>query len=562
MNNVRLLRLLLITGDQDNSLITRDLLNETSQLPHQLDCVSDNGEALTAIECQVHDLHLVDYRLGEQDCLDLIARAQGLGVKAPIILLTAQRDGKLDASAIDMAPSGLPDQGTVRHSQPGGHIRYAISQTQIATARGNSKEGDSQFIADSRDAILEFDRIPPVRYASLAAEPPLEHFSVRAPGSPKGLPAETGLLDKRSESLAHGKILDIAVQCSLAEGQGRHMHLPPLRDIRASTEPDKQLRLFRCSLEASYNGVLICDAFSADLPIIYTNPAFERITGYHTDEVIGRNCRFLQGEEQDQPCIEEIRQGLKEGRETHVVLRNFRKDGTPFWNALRIVPVPDEQGEISHFIGILSDISEQKCFETQLAHNASHDVLTGLPNRSLLADRLTQGCQISRRYQRRLAVICINLDGFQPINDSIGNSAGDQLLVEVALRMSRQVRPGDTLARLGGDEFVIILPDLAREEDVLLVADRLISSIAQPYNIDGIEIHITASIGISLSDGTSEPPTLLLQQADLAMRRAKQQGRNNYQWYTQDLCPRVSERIVLRNELQKAIEAEAFQLYY
>src|SRR3990167_9677206 len=107
MNNVRLLRLLLITGDQDNSLITRDLLNETSQLPHQLDCVSDNGEALTAIECQVHDLHLVDYRLGEQDCLDLIARAQGLGVKAPIILLTAQRDGKLDASAIDMAPSGL-----------------------------------------------------------------------------------------------------------------------------------------------------------------------------------------------------------------------------------------------------------------------------------------------------------------------------------------------------------------------------------------------------------------------------------------------------------------------
>ncbi|MGH8355738.1 MAG: EAL domain-containing protein, partial [Pseudomonas sp.] len=148
------------------------------------------------------------------------------------------------------------------------------------------------------------------------------------------------------------------------------------------------------------------------------------------------------------------------------------------------------------------------------------------------------------------------------INDSMGHSVGDQILVEVARRMNQQVRPGDSVARLGGDEFIVVLPDLAREEDVLLVADRLIDNIARPYRVQGIEMHITASIGITLSDGTIEPPTLLIQQADLAMNKAKQQGRNNYQWYTKDLNQKVSERVTLRNELQKAIEAEAFQLYY
>ncbi|MGH8435473.1 MAG: PAS domain S-box protein, partial [Pseudomonas sp.] len=348
----------------------------------------------------------------------------------------------------------------------------------------------------------------------------------------------------------------------LLDDDGPQGWVVAFRDITAHKEADKQLRLLKRSLEASYNGALICDAQAADLPIIYVNPAFERITGYSAAEAIGRNCRFLQGEEQEQPGISEIRQSLIEKRDAHVVLRNFRKDGTPFWNDLYIAPVPNEQGEITHFIGVQNDISAQKRFESELAFNASHDVLTGLPNRSLLEDRLSQGCQISRRYKRSLAVMFIDLDGFKPINDTMGHNVGDQILIEVARRMNQQVRPGDTVARLGGDEFIVILPDLAREEDVLLVADRIVENLARPYKVGGSELHITASIGITLSDGSIEQPMQLIQQADLAMYKAKQQGRNNYQWYTEDLNQKVSERVTLRNELQKAIEAEAFELYY
>ncbi|UTW07701.1 EAL domain-containing protein [Pseudomonas benzenivorans] len=688
MNSQRALRLLLIEDDEDDYLITRDLLGDVKQLQYQLEWVSSYDQALETIRRQEHALYLVDYRLGAESGLDLIAAAQAENVQAPFILLTGQGDEELDANAIDMGAADYLVKGQFDGRMLARSIRYALSRaesmgalsdsearyrllfeaspeaiyvvdqeslsflavnqamvdihgysreelqhmsvldirppserqrllesvqtviqsekscnvgtwqhqhkdgreifvealvhkiefneapaflavardvTETLSARKEAQRKESayrQLLTDSRDAVLVVDGDSAVHYANPAAEQLLGGNLDQLQRHELDIAVEPGQLRECHLSLADGRTLAVEVQCSQSEWDGQQMRLLSLRDIGARIESEKQLRLLRRSLEASYNGALICDAQADDLPIIYANPAFERITGYSAAEVLGRNCRFLQGEERDQPNIEDIRQGIKDYRETHVVLRNFRKDGTPFWNALYIAPVPDEQGNITHFIGIQNDISEQKNFEAQLAYNASHDVLTGLPNRSLLEDRLTQGCQISLRYQRSLAVMFIDLDGFKPINDSMGHSAGDQILVEVARRMNQQVRPGDTVARLGGDEFIIILPDLAREEDALLVADRIIASIAQPYKVGGIEMHITASIGITLSDGTTEPPSALIQQADLAMYKAKQQGRNNYQWYTQDLNQRVNERVTLRNELQKAIEAESFQLYY
>ncbi|WP_271408336.1 EAL domain-containing protein [Pseudomonas sp. Q1-7] len=399
----------------------------------------------------------------------------------------------------------------------------------------------AELLGQRTDALLGQD---------LAEYLPLDLFSHPATGSRHG---EVSLEGERH----------IAYDCApLLHAQSLGGWVIAFRDISRAKESEKQLRILQRSIEASYNGALICDATADDLPIIYVNPAFERITGYSPGEVLGRNCRFLQGDDHEQTGIAEIRHALAEKREVHVVLRNFRKDGTPFWNDLYIAPVPNEHGEITHFIGVQNDISEQKRVESELAYNASHDVLTGLPNRSLLEDRLRQGCQISQRYRRKLAVMFIDLDGFKPINDSMGHGIGDQILVEVARRLTQQVRPGDTVARLGGDEFILILPDLAREEDVLQVAERVIDCIARPYSITGSELHITASLGIAMSEQGMQQPMQLIQQADLAMYKAKQQGRNCYQWYTTDLEQKVSERVTLRNELQKALEANAFMLYY
>ena len=219
-------------------------------------------------------------------------------------------------------------------------------------------------------------------------------------------------------------------------------------------------------------------------------------------------------------------------------------------------------GEIVGVFGIARDISDQKHFERQLSFNASHDQLTGLLNRVSLEDQLILDCHLSRLRKRRLAVMCIDLDGFKSINDSIGHYFGDQVLIEVARRMAEQIRPADTIVRMGGDEFIVLLPDLLRDEDVVPVVERLMASIARPYCIQGIDLHVSASVGITLSDGHLEQPMQLIQQADMAMYKAKQQGRNNFQWYTSDLNQRVCEHARLRNDLQKAIETQSLQLHY
>ncbi|MDI5922794.1 EAL domain-containing protein [Halomonas sp. LR5S13] len=334
------------------------------------------------------------------------------------------------------------------------------------------------------------------------------------------------------------------------------------RDISQRKANERQLRILESSVTSSVNGVVICDAKDPGLPIIYVNPAFERITGYSKEQAIGRNCRFLQGENTEPRDIFSLREGIANQRDVHLVIRNYRRDGTTFWNDLYISPVRDETGSVTHFIGVQNDISTQKEYQSQLAYNASHDALTGLPNRTLLEDRLAQGCQIASRYQRYLAVLFLDLDGFKPINDTLGHETGDRILTEVANRLEQQLRPGDTVARFGGDEFVVVLPDLAHEDDVMPVVDRLLARVSAPYRIDSNELRITASIGITLCDGEMERPMQLIQRADLAMYKAKRQGRNTSQWYTWDLNQKVSERVSLRNALQSAIEEQQFELYY
>ncbi|MGM0638723.1 MAG: EAL domain-containing protein [Pseudomonadota bacterium] len=334
------------------------------------------------------------------------------------------------------------------------------------------------------------------------------------------------------------------------------------RDISQRRDTDRQLRLLESSVTASINGVVICDARLPDMPIVYVNPAFEKITGYHRDDVIGHNCRLLQGEQTDPQARQRLTLAIARRENVHLVIKNYRRDGSTFWNELYISAVRDSDGVVTHFIGVQNDISAQKDYETQLSHHASHDALTGLPNRTLLEERLQQGCRITQRDQRLLAVLFVDLDGFKPINDTLGHEAGDQILREVAGRLTTQLRAADTVARFGGDEFVVVLPDLDHERDVPPVVERLLSSLSSPYAVEHHELRITASIGISINDGSIARPMQLIQRADLAMYQAKRQGRNTFHWFTHDLDHQVSERVSLRNALQRAIEEQQFELYY
>ncbi|WP_422102341.1 EAL domain-containing protein [Vreelandella sp.] len=335
-----------------------------------------------------------------------------------------------------------------------------------------------------------------------------------------------------------------------------------VKEMTALRFNEAQLRIFQRSLEASSNGVLICEAQSDDFPIIYVNPAFVEITGYNLEDVQHRNCRFLQGPDTDPQQVQDIRQALLQQRDISLTIRNYRKDGRAFWNNIFISPVRAQDGQATHFVGIINDISERKDHENALAFHATHDALTGLGNRALFEDRLRHDVDLAKRHHQQLAVLFIDLDEFKPINDTLGHAIGDQVLIHVARRLEEVIRPSDTLCRFGGDEFVLLLPDLDAPHHAQEVAERLLLELAQPYRIDRHELYLSASIGIALSSDALENPAALLQQADMAMYKAKQQGRNTLQTFTHDINQKLTQRVTLRNDLQEAITQEQFELHY
>ncbi|MFQ3787863.1 EAL domain-containing protein [Halomonas sp. A29] len=333
------------------------------------------------------------------------------------------------------------------------------------------------------------------------------------------------------------------------------------KDVTEQNRNETRLRVLERSVQANINGIVITDAIENDFPITYVNEAFLALTGYREEELLGRNCRLLQGKDTDPEKVAWLRRRLAEQRDCHVTLRNYRKDGSAFWNALYVAPVPDGEGRVTHFVGMLRDVSERLAYEEHLAHSASHDALTGLANRALLEERLIHYFGLSQRQGRNMAVLFVDLDDFKPINDSLGHAIGDKVLIEVACRLSSAMRPGDTLGRLGGDEFVVLMPDATQEEQAKM-AESLLRLVAHPYGIDHHELHLSASIGIAISSDTIDQPMELIQQADMAMYMAKQQGRNAYQWFTCDITTRVNERLAMRNELQDAIDGQRLELYY
>ena len=325
---------------------------------------------------------------------------------------------------------------------------------------------------------------------------------------------------------------------------------------------EEALRLRQRAIESSNNGIMITGANAHDNPIIYVNPAFERITGYAAREVQGRNGRFLQGVDSEQFGLEDIRSALREQHEGHAVLRNYRKDGSLFWNELSISPVRDDGGMVTHFVGIINDITEQKHYEEQLEYQANHDALTDLPNRNLLADRIRQALFHAQRHQTQAAVLFIDLDHFKLINDSLGHNMGDRLLKISAERITECVRSIDTVARQGGDEFVVIVNDLEQSEDAAIVTQKIMEAVSQPFSIDEHELEISCSIGISIYPKDGDDGQTILKNADAAMYRAKEQGRNNFQFYTKELNEKAVSRMIMEKHLRRALEGDEFLLHY
>ena len=354
----------------------------------------------------------------------------------------------------------------------------------------------------------------------------------------------------------------------LRAADGSMTHLVSLgRDITHSKvrmqDAEQALLLREQALVSSSNGIMITRSDDHDHSIVYVNPAFERITGYSAQEVIGREGRFLVRDDLAQPDLEEIRVALREKREGQALLRNYRKDGTQFWNELHIAPVKDSSGlATTHFVSVINDVSERVNYQKELEYQATHDSLTGLANRNLLNDRITQAIAWAKRQTMTVGVMLLDLDHFKLVNDASGHGAGDHMLKQVAQRLSSCIRDTDTVARLGGDEFVIVLTDLPETGDVDLIAEKVMGSLARPFDIGGHDVFVTASVGISMYPRDGDHGEILLRYADIAMYRVKEHGRNSVRQFIPEMGVTAISRMNMESSMRRGLERGEFKLHY
>jgi diguanylate cyclase (GGDEF)-like protein/PAS domain S-box-containing protein len=338
-------------------------------------------------------------------------------------------------------------------------------------------------------------------------------------------------------------------------------------DIAGRRAHEEHLRLRERALHAASNGIVITRSAgvhgaAGDNLIEYVNPAFERITGYPAREVIGLDPRFMAAPGMDVNERALLREAIAARTSVNVVLRNLRKNGELFWNDLNITPVQDEHGAVTHFIGVINDVTALKQRTAHLEHEVNHDSLTGLANRNLMWDRLEQALHLAQRQKSLVATVLIDLNNFKSINDTHGHEAGDVVLKVVARRLQASVRDSDTVARMSGDEFVLVLVNQPSMRFTLRMVERLRQSFAIPVNFGGREIPIGASVGVSLypHDGNTAPE--LVRAADVAMYHGKGHGHNDVHFFSNTMKASTEAKRKLEDGLRDALEQDELFLLY
>jgi diguanylate cyclase (GGDEF)-like protein/PAS domain S-box-containing protein len=454
------IRVLLVEDDEDDYLITRDLLDEQDRVRFDIDWCVDHDSALAAIREERHDVYLIDYRLGAHTGLELVRTGFAARPLAPVIMLTGQSDYEIDLEASAL---GVTDYLVKQELDPLSlerSIRYAIRHHKVIRELMQSEERYALAVRAASDGIWDWDLGRDQIYFS-----PRWHAILGRP--------------ERAEDSEPGAWFDLV-----------HPH---------------DLMRLRAAIDAHRAG----------------------------------QTAHLQSEH-----------------------RMRHADGTWRWVLTRGLAIRGLDGEATRMAGSLSDITDRRAAERQLHHDALHDGLTGLPNRALFMDRLEQVLQRAARDPGvACAVLFLDVDRFKLVNDSLSHGVGDRLLVGLAHRVAEVLRPADTVARIGGDEFTILLDDVSSGADAEVLAERVKQTLKKPFSIDGHQLFVTVSIGVSLS-GARMTPAELMRNADIAMYDAKRRGRACCAVFDESMHRTVVDRLARELDLRQAVERSLMRVHF
>ena len=326
---------------------------------------------------------------------------------------------------------------------------------------------------------------------------------------------------------------------------------------RTSTEA--QMRKMSQVVEHTADSVVITDRQGV---IEYVNPAFEQMTGFTINEARGNDLRIIRSDQHDSDFFSKMWQTILDGKTYHNIVINRRKDGSLYYEEKTITPLKDIYNNITNFISTGKDITNSMETEERLHQLANNDLLTNLPNRSSLLEKLNHLLQKRDALDDHHALMILGLDRFKNINETLGHDIGDELLKSLSLRLKSVLRGGDVLSRFSGDEFAILIEEIGSERDVSVIADKISAALADPITIRKHELFITASIGASLFPDDGQKAETLVRHAEMAMNRAKESGRNTFGFYSAEMSERAIKRMQLETSLRRAIDNKEFLIYY
>lgn len=419
--------------------------------------------------------------------------------------------------------------------------------------------------------------------AGIAPEAPLERFAfanllysedekvfrARFPAffdEPRRKRMEIRLRVERGEDEFWTEVTGRTVSWSFSHSQHQQSEsqlLLIISDLRERKKLEGEISLAAKVFEHSAEGIVITDHNGR---ILRVNHAFSVVTGYSEEEVLGKTPRVLKSGRHPEGFYRQMWNSLLSEGRWQGEIWNKRKSGEVYPEWLHICAVRNRAGKTTNYISIFSDISDKKHAERQLERLAHYDALTNLPNRVLFYDRLKQEMIKAKRYDTSLAVMMLDLDRFKAVNDSLGHAAGDLLLQQVARRLERSMRASDTLARLGGDEFIILLPSFPDTDSAAKaatkVARQIVETLAEPIDLNGSKVTVSTSLGVAISPQDGGTLGDVIKHADAAMYNAKDQGRNNYQFYSAAIHARSQERARMEHDLREALEKGEFFMVY
>lgn len=330
-------------------------------------------------------------------------------------------------------------------------------------------------------------------------------------------------------------------------------------EIEIRHEAEQKLKLIAGVFEHSSEGIVVTDSRNV---IIEVNSAFERLTGYTKDEVLGKNPSILKSGKHKKEFYKKMyevihTQGFWQGE-----LWNKNKKGDLYAELLSINTIKNENGFITNYVAIFNDITQNKEYQEKMAYLVNYDPLTGLANRRFLLTRLEHAIQVAKRTKKLIALIFVDLDNFKYVNDTLGHDAGDELLLQIVSRLNSIIRESDTLSRMGGDEFVILVENISYEEDIGALAQKIVDTISPSYTIHKTAVFTSASVGVSVFPNDGESMDVLMKKADMAMYQSKERGKNRFCFFSNDLENELKHRLFMLNQIRYAIENKELILHF